>query len=127
MKLIMKYKFFIYITVIALIIINLLLVGVKTFINTEEIAPIFVIYTQRENEDLEKLFTKIQDIETTKDASYMYLDQDNRNYSKMQQYYNLKDIENAFIVMNRKQEVLGIKTPCPDYNFIETIIKKYDY
>lgn len=126
MKLIMKYKFFLYIIVIALIIVNILLLGVKTFIKTEEIAPVFVIYTQQENKELENLFIQIQDIKTTEEASYMYLDKENKNYNKLQEYYKLGDMQNAFIVMNRKQEILGIKTPCPDYNFIKEIIKKYN-
>lgn len=120
-----KYKIFIYSTVVMLIIANIIFFALPKTLSSEKFDPVFIIYTQTENKELEKLFFKIQNIETSENASYMYLDKKHPKYNDYQKRFNLTTIDSAFIVMNRLQEAQGIKTPCPDYNFIKDIIQKY--
>lgn len=122
-----KYKILLYIIVISLIVANVVSIAVRKNLEEKNITPIFVIYSATENPELKTLFFEMQEIETTKTASYMYVDPKSEKFTTYKNAFNLKDYNNAFIVLDSNQIPQGIKAPCPKIDFIKEILEKYNY
>lgn len=126
-KILSKYKVLLYIIVIALIIVNVVSIAVRKNLEEKNIAPIFVIYSLTENQELKDLFFEMQEIKTTKTASFMYVDPKSEKFNTYKNAFNLKDYASAFIVLDSNQVPQGIKAPCPKIDFIKEILQKYNY
>lgn len=126
-NLLVKHKIVLYIIVILLIVVNIVAVAVRKNLEENNIAPTFVIYSANENQELKDLFYEMMEIETTDTASYMYIDPKSEKFATYTSSFNLRDYNNAFIVLDQNQIPQGIKAPCPDIEFIKNILEKYNY